>query len=106
MYVTDFTVLTGEWVFGRIYEVRGSPPDLLCFWALHLNGPIKRSDRVASLEEAKDQFKIMGSMEGLGKPRGTGLGGTLMSSAKLCGCVLAHGTRGANSAAIDRLERI
>jgi hypothetical protein len=27
------------------------------FWSLHLNGPMKRSDRVASLEEAKDQFK-------------------------------------------------
>jgi hypothetical protein len=47
-HLTDFTVLTGEWVIGRVYEVRGS---------LHLNGPMKRSDRVASLEEAKDQFK-------------------------------------------------
>ena len=56
-HLTDFTVLTGEWVIGRIYEVRGSPPDLRWFWALHLNGPMKRSDRVASLEEAKDQFK-------------------------------------------------
>jgi hypothetical protein len=27
-HLTDFTVLTGEWVIGRIYEVRGSPPDL------------------------------------------------------------------------------
>ena len=25
-HLTDFTVLTGEWVIGRIYEVRGSPP--------------------------------------------------------------------------------
>jgi hypothetical protein len=29
----------------------------ILFWSLHLNGPMKRSDRVASLEEAKDQFK-------------------------------------------------
>ena len=58
-HLTDFTVLTGEWVIGRIYEVRGSPPDLRWFWALHLNGPMKRSDRVASLEP-KDQFKIAG----------------------------------------------
>jgi hypothetical protein len=40
-----------------IYEVRGSPPDLRWFWSLHLNGPMKRSDRVASLEEAKAQLK-------------------------------------------------
>jgi hypothetical protein len=26
-HFTDFTVLTGEWVIGRSYEVRGSPPD-------------------------------------------------------------------------------
>jgi hypothetical protein len=44
-------------VIGRIYEVRGSPPDLRWFWSLHLNGPMKRSDRVASLDEAKDQLK-------------------------------------------------
>jgi hypothetical protein len=44
-HLTDFTVLTGEWVIGRIYEVRGSPPDLRWFWSLHLNGPMKRSDR-------------------------------------------------------------
>lgn len=59
-HLTDFTVLTGEWVIGRIYEVRGSPPDLRWFWSLHLNGPMKRSDRVASLEQAKDQFKTRG----------------------------------------------
>ena len=55
-HLTDFTVLTGEWVIGRIYEVRGSPPDLRWFWSLHLDGPMKRSDRVASLEEAKAQL--------------------------------------------------
>jgi len=37
--------------------VRGSPPDLRWFWALHLSGPMKRSDRVASLEEAKNQLQ-------------------------------------------------
>jgi hypothetical protein len=56
-HLTDFTVLTGEWVIGRIYEVRGSPSDLRWFWSLHLNGPMKRSDRVASLDEAKAQLQ-------------------------------------------------
>jgi len=45
-------------------------------------------------------------MEGLGKLGGAGSGGTLMCSAKLYERVVAHGTRGANSTAIDRLERI
>jgi hypothetical protein len=54
-HLTDFTVITGELVIGRIYEFRGSPPDLRWFWSLALNGPMKRSDRVASLDEAKDQ---------------------------------------------------
>jgi hypothetical protein len=56
-HLTDFTVLTGEWVIGRIYEVRGAPPDLRWFWSLALNGPMKRSDRVASLDEAKAQLQ-------------------------------------------------
>jgi hypothetical protein len=56
-HLTDFTVLAGKWVIGRIYEVRGSPPGLRWFWSLHLNGPMKRSDRVASLDEAKAQLK-------------------------------------------------
>jgi hypothetical protein len=56
-HLTDFTVMTGEWVIGRIYEVRGSPPDLRWFWSLALNGPMKRSDRVASLDEAKERWQ-------------------------------------------------
>ena len=44
-------------MIGRIYEVRGSPADLRWFWALGLNGPMKRSDRFASLDEAKAQSK-------------------------------------------------
>jgi hypothetical protein len=88
-HLTDFTVLTGEWVIGRIYEIRGSPPDLRWFWSLHLNGPMKRSDRIASLEEAKDQFKtsweawkVWANLEE------RDLGGTLMSPTKLCERVL------------------
>ena len=36
-HLTDFTILTGEWVIGRIHEVRGAPPDLRWFWSLALN---------------------------------------------------------------------
>ena len=91
-HLPDFTVLTGEWVIGRIYEVRGSPPDLRWFWSLHLNGPMKRSDRVASLEQAKNQFKTSwAAWKAWGKPEGAGLVGTLMSPTNLRERVLAHG---------------
>jgi hypothetical protein len=53
----DYTVYTGGWNIGRIYEVRGGPENLRWFWSLGLNGPMKRSDRVATLEEAKAQFQ-------------------------------------------------
>ena len=53
----DYVILSGEWEIGRIYEVRGAPPNLKWFWSLGLHGPQKRSDRVASLEEAKAQLR-------------------------------------------------
>jgi hypothetical protein len=40
----DYTVYSGGWAVGRIYETRGGPDPL-------------RSDRVATLEEAKAQFQ-------------------------------------------------
>jgi hypothetical protein len=45
--------LTGEWEIGRIYETRGGPDSLRWFWSVNANGPMTRSDRVATLEEAK-----------------------------------------------------
>ena len=42
---------------GRIYETRGGPDDLRWFWSMTVNGPMTRSDRVATLEEAKAQFQ-------------------------------------------------
>ena len=48
----DYTILTGEWEIGRIYQTRGGPDNLRWF-----NGPMARSGRVASLEEAKAQFQ-------------------------------------------------
>ena len=53
----DYTVYCGEWAVGRIYETRGGPDHLRRFWSLTVNGPMTRSDRVATLEEAKAQFQ-------------------------------------------------
>jgi hypothetical protein len=49
----DYTVYCGEWDVGRIYETRGGPDNLRWFWS-----PVrKRSDRVATLDEAKARFQ-------------------------------------------------
>ena len=42
---------------GRFYETRGGPDSLRWFWSMTANGPMTRSDRVATLEEAKAQFQ-------------------------------------------------
>jgi hypothetical protein len=48
---------TGEWNVGRIYMTRGGPDSLRWFWSMNANGPMTRSDRVATLEEAKARFQ-------------------------------------------------
>jgi uncharacterized protein (DUF736 family) len=53
----DYSVYSGEWEVGRIYQTRGGPDSLRWFWSLTINGPMTRSDRVATLEEAKAQFQ-------------------------------------------------
>jgi hypothetical protein len=35
----DYTVYTGGWDIGRIYEVRGGPDILRWFWSMTVNGP-------------------------------------------------------------------
>ena len=52
----DYTVYSGEWEVGRIYEARGGP-DSCAGSRMTVNGPMTRSDRVATLEEAKTQFQ-------------------------------------------------
>jgi hypothetical protein len=56
----DYTVHTGGWDIGRIYETRGGPEHLRWFWSFAVQGPMTRSDRVASFEEAKVQFDATG----------------------------------------------
>ena len=53
----DLTVYCGEWEVGRIYETRGAPGSLRWFWSMTVTGPMTRSDRVATLDEAKAQFQ-------------------------------------------------
>ena len=50
-------VFSGEWAIGRIHATRGGPDHLRWFWSFTLHGPMTRSDRVATLEEAKAQFQ-------------------------------------------------
>ena len=53
----DYTVYCGGWDVGRIYQTRGGLASLRWFWSLTVNGPMTRSDRVATLDEAKGQFQ-------------------------------------------------
>ena len=53
----DYTVYSGGWAVGRIYETRGGPDTLRWFWSFTVTCPMTRSDRVATLEEAKAQFQ-------------------------------------------------
>ena len=66
-----YTVYSGECEVGRIYETRGGTDNLRWFWSLTVNGPMTRSDRVATLEEAKAQFqKELGCVESVGEAGG------------------------------------
>jgi len=62
---SDYTIYAGEWEGGRISQTRGGADSLRWFWALTVNGPMTRSDRVATLEDAKAQFqrRRAGSLE-------------------------------------------
>ena len=53
----DFTIYSGGWAIGRIYETRGGPEHLRWFWSFAVQGPMTRSDRVATFQEAKAQFQ-------------------------------------------------
>ena len=62
----DYTVFTGEWNVGRIYETHGGSDNLRWFWSMTVNGPMTRSDRVA---------------EGVGESGGDAVGGLGLSFA-------------------------
>jgi hypothetical protein len=52
----DYTVFTGEWEVGRIYQTRGGPDSLRRFWSLTIWSDDTLRSR-GDLEEAKAQFR-------------------------------------------------
>jgi hypothetical protein len=58
----DFTVYSGDWAIGRIYEQRGSPDSMRWFWSLYgmLSKPVamRTNGLAAMLDEAKAQFEL------------------------------------------------
>jgi hypothetical protein len=61
----DYTVFTGEWKIGRIFETRGQPENLRWFWSCTINGPMMRSGRVPSRRNLSPSFRRAGTP---GKP--------------------------------------
>jgi len=57
----DFTIYSGDWAMGRIYQQRGGPDSLRRFWSLHgiFGKPVDmRTDgHAAMLDQAKAQFE-------------------------------------------------
>ena len=49
----DYTVCTGEWEVGRIYQTRGGPENMRWFWSDGRHGPMARANGLATREEAK-----------------------------------------------------
>ena len=67
----DFTIYSGGWAMGRIYEQRGGPDSMRWFWSLHgifgKPADMPRRSR-ATLDEAKAQFEIdLAAMAGVGE---------------------------------------
>ena len=63
-----YSVYSGEWEVGRIYETRGGPDSLRWFWSLTVNGPLTRSDRVRDPGGSQGAvLEELGRLEGLGK---------------------------------------
>jgi hypothetical protein len=57
----EYTIYSGEWAVGRIYEERGGPDHMRWFWSLYgvVGKPPKvhMNDHAPTIEEAKAQFE-------------------------------------------------
>ena len=57
----DFSIYSGEWAVGRIYEQRGGPDSRRWFWSLHgifrKPADMRTDGHAATLDEAKAQFE-------------------------------------------------
>ena len=64
---SDYTVVTGEWEVGRIYETRGGPGSLRWFWSMTVNGPMRgsRGDLAAARSRKLDRRRRSADLHGL-----------------------------------------
>jgi hypothetical protein len=57
----DFTIYSGEWAMGRIYEQRGSPESMRWFWSLYgvfgKPADMRTDGHAPTLDETKAQFE-------------------------------------------------
>jgi hypothetical protein len=63
----DYTVVTGEWEVGRIYQTRGGPDNLRWFWSMTANGPmtLRWSSQCMELLTAMVAFVAFAAQYGL-----------------------------------------
>ena len=71
----DFTIYSGGWAMGRVYEQRGRPDSMRWFWSLHgifgKPADMRADDHAATLDGAKAQFEIdMAAPAGVGEAAG------------------------------------
>ena len=59
----DYTIYSGEWSMGRIYEQRGGAKALRWFWMLHgvfgKPADMHRNGHAPTFDEAKAQFEAV-----------------------------------------------
>jgi hypothetical protein len=57
----DYTIFSGEWAVGRIYEERGGPQAMRWFWSLYgwlaEDADMRTDGRAPTLDEAKAQLE-------------------------------------------------
>ncbi len=53
----DYSIFSGAWCIGRIYEIRPGPADLRWFWALYAPSKPGGDADLATLEVAKAEFE-------------------------------------------------
>jgi hypothetical protein len=62
----DFTIYSGEWAMGRIYEQRGGPDSMRWFWSLY--GIYKPADMRTDARRGQGAIRIgVAAMAGVGK---------------------------------------
>ena len=67
----DYTIYSGDWAVGRIYETRAGPDRLRWFWSFTVTCPMTRSDRVSTLEEPRRAVRDrLAAMAGVGEAAG------------------------------------